>query len=77
MHRHSASVRSLDKLIDKQRRFLGGVAAQIPKLFEAIESGGSSVRFKLGNRGLDDGRHIELELVARVPERKWDGISIT
>ena len=77
MHRNLVSVRSLDELTDKQRRFLGGVAARIPKLFEAIEAGGSSARFNLGTRRLDDGRHVELELVARVPERKWDGIAQT
>lgn len=75
MHRYLASVRALDELTDKQRRFLGGVAARIPKLFEAIEAGGSSARFKLGTRRLRDGRHVELELMARVPERKWDGIA--
>ena len=77
MHRYLASVRVLDELTERQRRFLGGVAARIPKLFEAIEAGGSSARFKLGTRRLDDGRHVELELVARVPERKWDGIAQT
>lgn len=77
MHRDVTSVRALDGLTDKQRRFLGGVAARIPKLFEVIEAGDSSARFKLGTRRLDDGRHVELELVARVPERKWDGISTT
>ena len=77
MHRHLAPVRPLDELTDEQRRFLGGLAARIPKLFEAIEVGGSSASFKLGTRRLDDGRHVELELVARVPERKWDGIAET
>ena len=75
MHRHLAAVQELDALTDEQRRFLGSVAAKIPRLFEAIEAGGSSACFKLGTRRLDDGRHVELELVARVPERKWDGIS--
>lgn len=77
MHRHLALVRELDELTDKQRRFLGGIAARIPKLFEAIEAGGSSARFKLGTKRLDDGRHVELELVAGVRERKWDGIAQT
>ena len=77
MNRHLASVRALDELTDEQRRFLRGVAVRIPKLFEVIEAGGSSARFKLGTRRLEDGRHVELELVARVPERKWDGIAQT
>lgn len=75
MHRHLVSVRPLDELTDKQRRFLGGVAAKIPRLLEAIEAGGSSARFKLGTRRLEDGRRVELELVARVPRRKWHGIA--
>lgn len=72
MNTYLASVRPLDELTEQQRLFLGGVAARIPKLFEAMEVGGSSARFKLGTRRLDDGRHVELELVAPVPERKWD-----
>ena len=75
MHRHIRPVLDLNALTDKQLRFLGGVAAKIPKLFDAIEAGGSSARFKLGTRHLKDGRHVELELMARVPERKWDGIA--
>lgn len=77
MHRYLTPVRALEELTDEQRRFLGGVAARIRKLLEVIEAGGSSARFKLGTRRLDDGRHVELELVARVRERKWDGIAQT
>lgn len=77
MHRHLTPVRTLDELTDEQRRFLGSVAAKIPKLIEAIEAGGSSARYKLGTKRLEDGRRVELELVARVPERKWDGIAQT
>ena len=75
MHRHLALVRDLDKLTVEQRRFLGGVAARIPRLIEAVQAGSTTARFKLGTRRLDDGRHIELELVARVPEGKWDGVA--
>ena len=75
MHRRLTPVRDLDALTDEQRRFLGAVAVRIPKLFEAIEAGGSSARFKLGTRRLEDGRRVELELVGRVPERKWEGIA--
>ena len=75
MHSYLAPVRDLDELTVEQRRFLGGVAARIPKLIEAIQAGTTTARFKLGTRRLDDGRHMELELVARVPERKWDGVA--
>lgn len=75
MHRHLASVPDLDELTDEQRRFLGGVAVRIPRLFEAIGAGSSCARYKLGTRRLQDGRRVELELVARVPERKWEGIA--
>ena len=75
MYRYLAPVRDLDALTDKQRRFLGVVAVWIPKLFEAIEAGGSSARCKLGTRRLQDGRRVELELVARAPERKWEGVA--
>ena len=75
MYRHLAPVRELDELTAEQRRFLGGIAARIPKLVEAIEAGGSSASYKLGTRRLEDGRRLELELVARVPERKWEGIA--
>lgn len=34
-------------------------------------SGSSSAHYKLGTRRLEDGRHVKLELVARVPDRKW------
>ncbi len=77
MHRHVTPVRDLDELTDEQRRFLRGVAVRIRKLLEAIEAGASSARFKIGTRCLEDGRRVELELVARVPERKWDGIAQT
>ena len=77
MHRHLTPVLTLDELTDEQRRFLGSVAAKIPKLIEAIEAGGSSARYRLGTKRLEDGRRVELELVARVPERKWDGIAQT
>ena len=77
MHRHLAPVRNLDELTDKQRRFLDGIAVRIPRLIQAVRAGNSSARFKLGTRRLDDGRHLELELVARVPERKWDGVART
>ena len=75
MHRHLAPVRDLDELTVEQRRFLGGVAARIPRLIEAVQAGTTTARFKLGTRRLDDSRHIELELVARVHESKWDGIA--
>lgn len=75
MNRHLAPVRDLDELTVEQRRFLGGVAARIPRLIEAVRAGAATARFKLGTRRLDDGRHIELELVAREPEGKWDGIA--
>ena len=75
MHRHLAPVRELDELTAEQRRFLGGVAARIPRLIEAVQAGTATASFKLGTRRLDDGRHIELELVARVPEREWDGVA--
>ena len=66
MHRYLASVWDLDELTVEQRRFLGGVAARIPRLIEAVQAGTTTARFKLGTRRMDDGRHIELELVARV-----------
>ncbi|MCZ0952228.1 MAG: hypothetical protein OXQ89_22555 [Rhodospirillaceae bacterium] len=75
MNRYLAPVRDLDELTADQRRFLGGVAARIPRLIEAVRAGGATACFKLGTRRLDDGRHVELELVARVPEGKWDGIA--
>ncbi|MCZ0952173.1 MAG: hypothetical protein OXQ89_22845 [Rhodospirillaceae bacterium] len=75
MNRHLAPIRDLDELTVQQRRFLGSVAARIPLLFEAIKAGSTNARYKLGTRRLDDGRHVELELVARVPERKWHGVA--
>ena len=75
MNRYFAPVRDLNELTLEQRRFLGRVAARIPRLIEAVQAGTATASFKLGTRRLDDGRHIELELVARVPEGKWDGIA--
>ena len=75
MNRYLAPVRDLEELTVEQRRFLGGIAARIPRLIEAVRAGTATASFKLGTRRLDDGRHIELELVARVPEGKWDGIA--
>ena len=75
MHRYLAPVRDLDEFTAEQRRFLGGVAARIPRLIEAVQAGTATASFKLGSRRLDDGRHVELELVARVPEGKWDGVA--
>ena len=75
MHRYMAPVRDLDELTVEQRRFLTGVAARIPRLIEAVQAGATTAMFKLGTRRLDDGRDIELELVARVPEGKWDGVA--
>ena len=77
MHRHLEPVRVLDELTVEQRRFLGGVAARIPRLIEAIKAGSTMARFKLGTRRLDDGRYMELELVAQVPEGKWRGVAKT
>ena len=75
MNSYLVPVRDLDELTVEQRRFLGAVAAKIPRMIDAIQAGNSMARFKLGTRRLDDGRHIELELVARIPEVKWDGIA--
>ena len=75
MHRYLAPVRDLEELTAEQRRFLTGVAARIPRLLEAVKAGAATASFKLGTRRLDDGRHVELELVARVPEGRWDGIA--
>ena len=75
MHRYLAPDRDLDELTVEQRRFLGGVAARIPRLIEAIKEGNTTARFKLGTKCLDDGHHVELELVARVPEGKWRGVA--
>ena len=75
MHRNLTPVRDLHQLTVEQRRFLGGVAAKIPRLIEAIQKGATTAQFKLGTRSLDDGRRIELELVARVPEGQWHGVS--
>ena len=58
MHRHFKPVRVLDELTVEQHKFLGGVAARIPRLIEAIQAGSAMARFKLGTRRLDDGRHI-------------------
>ena len=59
----------------EQRLFLGGVAVVIPLLIVAIKEGTTMASYKLGSRRLEDGRRIELELVARVPEGKWHGIA--
>ena len=75
MHRHLAPVRDLEELTFEQRRFLRGVAERIPRLIEAIQAGATVAQYKLGSRRLDDGRRIELELVARVPEGKWHGVA--
>ena len=75
MHRYLTHVRDLDELTVEQRRLLGGVAARIPRLIEAVQAGTTTAKFKLGTRRLIDGRNIELELVARVPETKWDGVA--
>ena len=48
MHSYLAPVRDLDDLTVEQRRFLGGVAARIPELIEAIQAGTMTARFKLG-----------------------------
>ena len=58
----------------KQRRFLGGVAVMIPQLIEAINKGTTMASYKLGTKRLEDGQRVELELVARVPGRKWEGV---
>ena len=58
----------------EQRRFLGGIAVRISRLIEAIEGGTAMALYKLGTRRLKDGRRLELELVARVPEDKWHGV---
>ena len=58
-------------------------AAQVPRrcrdedsrLIEAVQAGTMNAKFKLGTRRLDDGRYIEIELVARIPEGKWDGVA--
>ena len=75
MHRNLTPVRDLYELTVEQRRFLGGVAVKIPRLNDAIQKGATTAQFKLGTRRLDDGRHIELELVARVPDGKWHGVA--
>ena len=77
MHRYLAPDRDLAEFTVEQRRFLGGVAARIPRLIEAIKEGNTTARYKIGTKRLDDGRHIELELVARVPEGTWHGIART
>ena len=75
MNSNLVPVLDLDELTAEQRRFLGGVAARIPRMIDAIQAGNSMARFKLGSRRLNDGRHIELELVARVPDGNWDGVA--
>ena len=39
MNRYFAPVRDLNKLTLEQRRFLGRVAARIPRLIEAVQAG--------------------------------------
>ena len=68
MHRYWEAVRELDELTVEQRRFLGGVAARIPRLMETIKADSTSASYKIGTRRLNDGRRVELELVARVAE---------
>ena len=75
MYRYQARVRGLDELTVEQRRFLGGVAVGIRQLIEAIREGATMASYKLGTRRLDDGRRLELEPVARVPESKWHGVA--
>ena len=70
-------IRDLDELTVKQRRFLGRIAFRIPQLIKAILSGQTESRYDLGKRRLQDGRELELELVARAPESKWRGIAKT
>ena len=78
MHRHlEQPVRDLDELTVEQRRFLGGIAVRIPRLIEAIKAGNTTACYKLGTRRLGDGRYIEFELVARVPDPKWHGVAKT
>ena len=55
---HSAPVRDLDELTVEQRSFLGGVAARIPRLIEAVQAGNTTARFKLGSRRLDEAAGI-------------------
>ena len=68
-------LRDLDDLTVKQRRFLGRIAFRIPQLIKAILSGETECRYDLGTRRLEDGRQLELELVARAPENQWKGIA--
>lgn len=58
----------------EQRWFLAGIAVRIPRLIEAIKGGTATASYKLGTKRLEDGRRVELELVARVPEDKWQGV---
>ena len=75
MNSYLGSVRDLDELTAEQRRFLGGVAARIPRLIEAVQGGTATASFKLGTRRLNDGRLAELELIARISESEWDGVA--
>ncbi len=75
MYRHRAPVRDLEELTVEQRLILGGVAVVIPLLIEAIKEGTTTASYKLGSRRLEDGRRLELELVAQVPEGKWHSIA--
>ena len=56
-------------LTPRQRRFLGRIAFRIPQLIKAIVAGAIESRWGLGKRQLEDGRQLELELVARAPKK--------
>lgn len=75
--RFREAIRDLDDLTIKQRRFLGRIAFRIPQLIKAIATGKTEARCELGSKQLEDGRKLELELVARAPENKWLGIAET
>ena len=68
-NRFRAAIRDLDELTVRQRRFLGRIAFRIPQLIKAIVSGESESRCDLGTRRLEDGRQLELELVARATKK--------
>lgn len=72
--RFREAIRDLDDLTVRQRRFLGRIAFRIPQLIKAIVAGETEARCELGSKQLDDGRKLELELVARAPENKWAGV---
>jgi len=68
-NRFRAAIRDLDDLTVRQRRFLGRIAFRIPQLIKAIVGGESESRCDLGTRRLEDGRQLELELVARATKK--------